>query len=340
MPLPFAMDPLHESTSPVRTGVFSMTPTVSLHYERRGSAEAPQKVVLVMGAFATRRHFEQIADFLAATGRVEVLTYDHRGIGKSVSTSADRGASQTSDLLADDAVALLDHVWPKGQQPNSSGLHVYGASMGGMVAQKLALRLLARVPGGHLPLRSLILAVTARCYGLARFVPIGAVRFADGTGLDAHRARRLAAAQVLLARVHPDTASEGPGWPDHGGAVAAALGRRVRRLVVAAQYRGDGGAGHGGRSPLHDVGGNRHVAGLGPPHPRGHRSARRADATGSAAGTGEAAARAHAQLAWRAHGFGEGAGRHLQCGGGAHRGCVSMILRNCVDLLFCTQLRC
>ena len=168
------MDPLHESTSPVRKGVFSVMPTVALHYELRGSAEAPQKVVLVMGAFATRRHFEQIADFLAATGGVEVLTYDHRGIGKSVSTSSDRGASQTSDLLADDAVALLDHVWPKGQQPNSSGLHVYGASMGGMVAQKMALRLLARVPGGHLPLRSLTLAVTARCYGLARFVPIGA----------------------------------------------------------------------------------------------------------------------------------------------------------------------
>ena len=148
-------------------GSFPLSSSISLHYELRGAPDSPQKVLLVMGAFGTRRHFEQLADFLSSSA--EVMSYDHRGIGKSVSSAKDRGASQTSALLAADALALLDHVWPNG----AAGLHVYGASMGGMVTQKLALLLLAR-SNSKLPLRTLTLAVTARCYGLARFVPIGA----------------------------------------------------------------------------------------------------------------------------------------------------------------------
>ena len=148
-------------------GSFPRSSSISLHYELRGAPDSPQKVLLVMGAFGTRRHFEQLADFLSSSA--EVMSYDHRGIGKSVSSAKDRGASQTSELLAADALALLDHVWPNG----AAGLHVYGASMGGMVTQKLALLLLAR-SNSKLPLRTLTLAVTARCYGLARFVPIGA----------------------------------------------------------------------------------------------------------------------------------------------------------------------
>jgi hypothetical protein len=48
------MDPLYVGVSP-RCGTFACTPTVALHYELRGAPEAPQKVVLIMGAFATRR---------------------------------------------------------------------------------------------------------------------------------------------------------------------------------------------------------------------------------------------------------------------------------------------
>lgn len=163
------MDPLHESTEIVRFGNFPLTPSISLHYELRGSAESTSKVLLVMGAFGTRRHFEQLADFLSRSA--EVLTYDHRGIGKTTSSGNDRGVSQTSDLLAADAIALLDHVWPSSAGVDD-GLHIYGASMGGMVVQKLALLLLARGNESRLPLKSLTLAVTAKCYGFARFIPI------------------------------------------------------------------------------------------------------------------------------------------------------------------------
>jgi len=162
------MDPLHDGTQFARFGNFPLTPSISLHYELRGSPESTSKVVLVMGAFGTRRHFEQLAEFLSRSA--EVLTYDHRGIGKSTSSGKDRGASQTSDLLAADAIALLDHVWRT--SAGADGLHVYGASMGGMVVQKLALLLLAGGIQSRLPLRSLTLAVTAQCYGFARFVPI------------------------------------------------------------------------------------------------------------------------------------------------------------------------
>jgi pimeloyl-ACP methyl ester carboxylesterase len=175
---PARMDPLYVCAHPARTGRCSISSTVLLYYELRGEPAAPEKVLLIMGAFATRRHFEQLADMLARSGggsQLEVMTYDHRGVG--LSTVAPPAVSQTSELLAADALALTEHVWPSARLAQGAGLHVYGASMGGMVAQRLALLLLARQSASLQrtpPLRSLTLAVTARCYGYARFVPLGA----------------------------------------------------------------------------------------------------------------------------------------------------------------------
>ena len=152
-----------------------MSAGVRLHYELRGSPSAPAKAVLLMGAFATLRHFDALADALAAAG-IEVLTYDHRGVGDSrTSDAAVRALPQSSALLAADARALLEGVWPAADSAaaGARSLHIYGASMGGMVAQRLALELL-RAPLRALPLRSLTLAMTARGYGLARFLPLGA----------------------------------------------------------------------------------------------------------------------------------------------------------------------
>jgi len=146
---------------------------------------------MIMGAFSTTRHFDQMADLIAAAGGgslFEVLTYDHRGIGKSV--ARDKLESQTSEMLAAEALALVSHVWTGGGR-----LHVYGASMGGMVAQRLATLLLrsagarpgppgpsatsssqtaAAGPPIRLRLSSLCLVVTARSYGMARFFPMSA----------------------------------------------------------------------------------------------------------------------------------------------------------------------
>lgn len=133
-----------------------------------------------MGAFATLRHFDELAHRIAAVtdvsgeGKFQVLSFDHRGIGRStIENSTMRTSAQTSEILAKDAMNLIDHTW---KSLSSGTLHIYGASMGGMVAQKLALLLIEREkanPVSPLRLRSLYLAVTARSYGLARFIPIG-----------------------------------------------------------------------------------------------------------------------------------------------------------------------
>lgn len=72
----------------------------------------------------------------------EVIVYDHRGVGNS--SRAD-GPFMIADL-ADDAAALLDVL-------GHESVHVLGISMGGMVAQELALRAPERV-------RSLLLGCT------------------------------------------------------------------------------------------------------------------------------------------------------------------------------------
>eukprot|EP01112_Ceratiomyxa_fruticulosa_P003157 TRINITY_DN13536_c0_g1_i1.p1 TRINITY_DN13536_c0_g1~~TRINITY_DN13536_c0_g1_i1.p1 ORF type:complete len:259 (-),score=29.66 TRINITY_DN13536_c0_g1_i1:767-1504(-) len=104
-------------------------------------------VVKIMGEFATLMHYNEVADFLSTQG-YEVLTFDNRGIGKSTTQII----TQTSKLLGQDTVELVDHVWGKG-----STVHVYGASMGGCIAQYAAVSLAKQKR-----LKSLYLAVTPR----------------------------------------------------------------------------------------------------------------------------------------------------------------------------------
>ena len=179
------MNPLYQST-PASSGRVSPAPGVSLYYERRGAADAPEKVLLLMGAFGSLRHLDEFADVLAASHggrRFEVLTVDHRGAGRSTPSPPDGSpqrrrplVAQSAALLAADAAALLRALWP-----GAPRLHVYGVSMGGMVAQHLALLLLdaardaAVASSSNAPpprLASLTLATTARAYGWSRYVPL------------------------------------------------------------------------------------------------------------------------------------------------------------------------
>jgi pimeloyl-ACP methyl ester carboxylesterase len=61
--------------------------------------------------------------------QLRVITFDSRGVGRSYS----RTYSYTTEAMADDAVSVLDAVGVR-------RAHVYGFSLGGMVAQQLALR--------------------------------------------------------------------------------------------------------------------------------------------------------------------------------------------------------
>ncbi|KAJ6792461.1 catalytic/ hydrolase isoform X4 [Iris pallida] len=64
-----------------------------------------------------------------ATGGVEVCCFDNRGIGRS--SIPTKKSDYTTTIMAKDALALLDHLgWRKA--------HVFGHSMGSMIAYKLA----------------------------------------------------------------------------------------------------------------------------------------------------------------------------------------------------------
>src|SRR3712207_189632 len=89
-----------------------------LHYLRRGEGEP---LLLVMGMSGTHLSWgDPFLDALVAHG-FEVITYDHRGVGRS-----SRIAGQfTLEELADDAAGLLDAL-------GIDRAHVAGISMGGM----------------------------------------------------------------------------------------------------------------------------------------------------------------------------------------------------------------
>ena len=102
-----------------------------------GSGEA---VLLVMGFGFGKEMWHRVIPALAERHRV--ISFDNRGVGRTV-TPRGRWSMET---MADDAMAVLDAA---GEQ----AAHVYGASMGGAIAQAIALNHPERV-------RSLVLACT------------------------------------------------------------------------------------------------------------------------------------------------------------------------------------
>lgn len=95
-----------------------------LHYLRRGEGEP---LLLIMGMSGT--HLSWGDPFLDALARdFEVIAYDHRGVGHSSRVDE----QFTLEQLAEDAAGLLGAL-------GIDRAHVVGISMGGMVAQHLAL---------------------------------------------------------------------------------------------------------------------------------------------------------------------------------------------------------
>jgi pimeloyl-ACP methyl ester carboxylesterase len=101
-----------------------------LYYERRGAGEP---LLLVQGTTGHSLHWGE--RFLGALERdFELVLYDHRGVGRS----ATHAAPFTIADLASDAADLLAAL-------DIERAHVFGISMGGMVAQELALSAPERV---------------------------------------------------------------------------------------------------------------------------------------------------------------------------------------------------
>ena len=100
-----------------------------------------EPVVLVMGLAYPSDMWFRVTPVLARHHRV--ITLDNRGAGR---TGDVPGAPYTVPTMAEDVLAVLDEA----QEPSA---HVVGASMGGLIAQELALTSAERV-------RSLVLACT------------------------------------------------------------------------------------------------------------------------------------------------------------------------------------
>jgi 3-oxoadipate enol-lactonase len=96
---------------------------LELHYEERGSGPP---LLLVAGIPAVASDWAPLVERLSGSRRV--IAFDNRGSGRSTVTPG----PYTTAMLAADAVALLDHL-------EIDRAVVFGMSLGGMIAQEIAL---------------------------------------------------------------------------------------------------------------------------------------------------------------------------------------------------------
>jgi len=97
---------------------------IEIYYEITGNGPS---LTMIMGLACSSRQWEWMVPILAESFRV--ITYDNRGVGRTSKPDME----YTTDLFAEDTRCLL----------NSLGIeksHILGVSVGGMIAQKFALR--------------------------------------------------------------------------------------------------------------------------------------------------------------------------------------------------------
>ena len=109
-----------------------------LYWEEHGAGDP---LLLIMGLGASLEAWDRIAPALAKKYRT--ILFDNRGVGRSDVPPG----PYSLETMADDAAAVLDAA-------DVPSAHVMGISMGGMIAQELALRHPRRV-------RKLILGCTS-----------------------------------------------------------------------------------------------------------------------------------------------------------------------------------
>jgi pimeloyl-ACP methyl ester carboxylesterase len=117
---------------------FALNAGARIYWEEHGHGDP---VLLIMGLGATLELWHRVTPMLS--GHYRTILFDNRGAGRSDAPPGPYSIPQ----MADDALAVLDAA-------GAPTARVFGASMGGMIAQELALNHPERV-------RSLILGCTA-----------------------------------------------------------------------------------------------------------------------------------------------------------------------------------
>ncbi|MGH8012994.1 MAG: alpha/beta fold hydrolase [Candidatus Binataceae bacterium] len=150
---------------------------VELAYELRGGGTP---LVMIHGAQGDQSMFDGMA--VSFANQFHVLTFDQRGSGLSDKPDMDYSIG----LLADDTAAVMDHV-------GFSDAHIIGVSMGGTIAQELALRHQSKV-------RALVLGCTTP--GGSKAVRIGGNAFsaAYSTGAMSAEERGRALAEAAFTK--------------------------------------------------------------------------------------------------------------------------------------------
>lgn len=104
---------------------------VRIHYEVRGDERAPV-LLLVRGLARSARYWSCFVDHVE--GDYRLVLVDNRGVGFSNAPAP----PYTTRSMADDIASVLDHA-------GIERAHVFGISLGGMIAQKLAVHHADRV---------------------------------------------------------------------------------------------------------------------------------------------------------------------------------------------------
>jgi len=134
---------------------------VELFYETRGNPNASNKVVFIMGLAGSHRGWDLQSKYFATLPDYQILLIDNRGAGFSDSPTTPYAV----ETMASDVIFLANEV-------GFQKYHLVGVSMGGMIAQHVALTVPEKIV-------SLILIVTRVSGGFFNFLPTlkGLVQF-------------------------------------------------------------------------------------------------------------------------------------------------------------------
>lgn len=181
-----------------------------IHYHLAG--ETGPTVLLIMGFSVRGQAWRHQIEGLRKSHRV--IAFDNRGVGESDTPPGPYSMAQ----LAGDALGVLDHL-------GLADAHVVGLSMGGMIAQHLALRAPERV-------RSLSLIAT-HAGGLRARLPHwrGAIEFVRSQTRN-REARSRAMARLLFPRAYLDTCE----WATLQQVLIEDFGTPVPRASMLAQF--------------------------------------------------------------------------------------------------------